>query len=119
MFPSRGLETQARRAPIPSSAPPRSAIYPGESGDIVVVLKPNWIGTDTSTTTHGSVHAYDQHVPVIVHGRAVQAGALLDAGLAGRPRARRSPSLIDLPMPGVDGTALTTASSEPEHASSG
>jgi hypothetical protein len=45
-----------------------------ESGDVIVVLKQNWVGTNTSAATHGSARAYDQHVPLIFMGSPFKAG---------------------------------------------
>ena len=82
--------------------------FAGESGDVTIVLKPNWIGTDTSTTTHGSAQPYDQHVPVVFMGAPFKPGrystpatpADLSVTLA---------SLVGLAMPGADGKVLTQA----------
>jgi predicted AlkP superfamily pyrophosphatase or phosphodiesterase len=107
VFPSAGLEKKTSSVdPIERAA--ALSHYPGESGDIVLVLKPNWIGTDTSTTTHGSMNAYDQHVPVIFWGAAFKPGRY--AGPASpADLAPTLASLIKLPMPGTDGRALTDA----------
>ncbi len=43
------------------------------SGDVLFILAPYWIATETGTT-HGSPWAYDTHVPLIFMGRAVRAG---------------------------------------------
>ena len=41
------------------------------SGDIQIVLKPNWmLGSSTSVTTHGSPHPYDTQVPILFYGPA-------------------------------------------------
>jgi hypothetical protein len=47
--------------------------YAERSGDIIVVPRENWI-LATSTTTHGTLHAYDQLVPVIFYGAGVKPG---------------------------------------------
>jgi predicted AlkP superfamily pyrophosphatase or phosphodiesterase len=45
----------------------------GRSGDLVVVTEPNWyFGGDG--TTHGSLHDYDRHVPLIFLGGGIRAG---------------------------------------------
>ena len=45
----------------------------GRSGDLVVVTEPNWyFGGDG--TTHGSLHDYDRHVPLLFLGGGVRAG---------------------------------------------
>jgi len=60
--------------------------YPGRSGDFVVVPKPYWFyvtadGTPQpgSATTHGSMYAYDQHVPLILFGAGIKSGEYLRA----------------------------------------
>lgn len=73
-----------------------------ESGDLIVVLAPFWIGTNTSATTHGSSREYDQHVPIVFLGRPFKAG---------RYEATASPAdimptlaaAVGLPIPDVDG----------------
>jgi len=49
---------------------------PERSGDIAVVLKPYWMySSSTSMTTHGSPHAYDTQVPILLYGpRWIRAG---------------------------------------------
>lgn len=60
----------------------RQSFHPDRSGDVTAILKPYhflW-GTTTikgggsSCTTHGSPHAYDTHVPLLVFGPGVNAG---------------------------------------------
>ena len=48
--------------------------YPGRTGDLILVTKPNVI-YGTTTTTHGSPYFYDQHVPVIFFGSGIAPGA--------------------------------------------
>lgn len=55
--------------------------YPGRSGDMVVLPKPNWFFVGSARiverggeTTHGTSHAYDAHVPVILYGAGIQGG---------------------------------------------
>ena len=82
VFSSRGLENKrASTDPIERAA--ALGHHPEESGEVTVILKPNWIGTNTSTTTHGSAQPYDQHVPVVFLGSA-QARPLRHAGVASR-----------------------------------
>ena len=107
VFPSRGLE-QKRSSPDPIERAAALSHFPGESGDIVVILKPNWIGTDTSTTTHGSMHAYDQHVPVLFWGAPIKAGRFSTPATPA-DLAPTLAALVKLPMPGADGKALATA----------
>ncbi|MFL5246057.1 MAG: alkaline phosphatase family protein [Gemmataceae bacterium] len=49
--------------------------YPGRSGDVVVIPKPNYILHPLrSGTTHGTPHEYDTHVPLLVCGPGISAG---------------------------------------------
>ncbi len=86
VFPARGLETKRASAnPVERAA--ALSYYPGESGDVVIVLKPNWIGTDTSTTTHGSLNPYRPARAGRVSRGAVQARSLFGCRVARRHRA--------------------------------
>jgi hypothetical protein len=56
------------------------SFHPERSGDVFVVLEPyhllaSPLGTGTS---HGSPHPYDTHVPLLVYGTGVRAGARKD-----------------------------------------
>ncbi len=60
----------------------RLSFDPERSGDVAVVTKPyHLIGevisgkVDNYRTTHGSPHPYDTHVPLLVYGPGVRAGA--------------------------------------------
>lgn len=48
------------------------------SGDIAVVLEPQWFEGGESGTTHGSAYAYDTHVPVIFYGWGIAKGSSAD-----------------------------------------
>jgi hypothetical protein len=49
--------------------------YPGRSGDVVVIPKPNYILHPLrSGTTHGTPHEYDTHVPLLIMGPGISAG---------------------------------------------
>jgi predicted AlkP superfamily pyrophosphatase or phosphodiesterase len=57
------------RAGAPHFDAIRRSWHPGVSGDVQYVLKPYWMmGSSTSITTHGSPHAYDTHVPMLLWG---------------------------------------------------
>jgi hypothetical protein len=104
-LPSAGLERQ-RSSPDPIVRAAALSYVPGRSGQIVIVPKPYYIIGSADGTTHGTHQEYDQHVPLIFFGTGVRAGhfqtptspADLTPTLASR---------IGLPMPGVDGVALT------------
>ena len=53
----------------------KASYHTDRSGDIMVVLKPYWIPNYYLTgTSHGSPHAYDTHVPLVVFGTNVEPG---------------------------------------------
>ncbi len=50
-----------------------SGFNPKRSGDIAIVLEPNYL-PGTSGTTHFSPYAYDRHVPVLFMGPGIKPG---------------------------------------------
>ena len=54
----------------------RLSRFPGRSGDMIIVPKPYWIMSNDATT-HGTLHGYDQRVPVIFLGAGIQPGQYL------------------------------------------
>ena len=48
------------------------------SGDIAVVLEPQWFEGGELGTTHGSAYAYDTHVPVLFYGWGIAKGSSVD-----------------------------------------
>ena len=84
------------------------SFHPDESGDVIVVLKPNWIGTNTSAATHGSARWYDQHVPVIFLGTAIKPGRY-SADASPADIAPTLAATIQLQMSDVDGRVLVDA----------
>ena len=54
----------------------RLSHFPGRSADIIMVPKPYWIA-GRNATTHGTLHGYDQQVPVILLGPGIQPGQYL------------------------------------------
>jgi arylsulfatase A-like enzyme len=62
-----------RSSPDPVKRAAALNYYPGRSGDLIIVPRENWILT-TSATTHGTLYAYDQRVPVILYGPGVKKG---------------------------------------------
>jgi hypothetical protein len=57
---------------------PKAALsyFPGRSGDVMVILKANWIES-SGTTSHGTGYAYDTHVPVLLMGSGIAPGEYL------------------------------------------
>ena len=86
----------------------RLSYVPGRMGDFMLVLKPNWILRSTSGTTHGTLNAHDQRVPVLFFGAGIKPG---------RYAATSSPAdlaptfahLTGIVMPRAQGRALTDA----------
>jgi predicted AlkP superfamily pyrophosphatase or phosphodiesterase len=55
----------------------KKSYHPDRSGDVAVVLHPYCLEADNdypTGTTHGSPHAYDTHVPLLVFGTNVKSG---------------------------------------------
>jgi arylsulfatase A-like enzyme len=81
--------------------------YPGRSGDLIVITKPDVL-FGNAATTHGTPQPYDQHVPVILFGQGikggVQAGAATPADLVATLA-----SMIGVKLPSPDGRVLGAA----------
>jgi predicted AlkP superfamily pyrophosphatase or phosphodiesterase len=110
-MPTRDLPKK-RTSPDPVERAAALSHFPGESGEVQIVLRPNWIGTDTSAATHGTLHPYDQQVPVIFFGRGIRAGRYTDTATP----ADLAPTLaatIGLALPEADGRALKNALKQP------
>lgn len=82
---------------------------PGQSGDLIVVPKRHWIATDSAAATHGTLHPYDQHVPVVLMGRSFIKPGRYPNAASPADLAPTLATLVDLPMPGVDGKVLAVA----------
>lgn len=104
VFPSFGLEKK-RGSTDPVERAAALTYYPGESGDVIVVLKEHWINSADSATTHGTMHPYDQHVPVLFYGKPIKSGRYSDPA-SPADIAPTLASIIKLAMPGVDGKVL-------------
>jgi predicted AlkP superfamily pyrophosphatase or phosphodiesterase len=52
--------------------------YPGRSGDLILVPRPNWVFA-ASGATHGTSHPDDQRVPLVLFGRGIKRGEYDDA----------------------------------------
>ena len=61
----------------PMTRAPALSHYDGRSGDIKVLGRAYWI-TSTDTTTHGTGHRYDTHVPLVLFGQGIKTGEYLD-----------------------------------------
>lgn len=69
------MET-AQTAPIPDDVRTRivNGYCRGRSGDITVVLKPNWYDHGTKGTGHGAWNPYDTHIPLVFMGWGIEHG---------------------------------------------
>jgi len=81
--------------------------FPGRSGDVLIVPKENWLLTGAGTT-HGTLYAYDQRVPVLLYGAGIQPGARNDAATPA-DLAVTVASLVGVSLPSPDGRVLTPA----------
>jgi hypothetical protein len=57
----------------------KAGFYPDRCGDVIFVLKPNWLEGFHRGTTHGTPYEYDTHVPLIWWGYTVKHGSTIDA----------------------------------------
>lgn len=110
-----GIHTAIPRSRLPAGIAETDVIgqqvarsyAPDRCGDILLILKPNWLlGDQTSGTTHGSPFPYDTHVPLLIYGTGVSPGVhstrvsptaigpILSQGLN-----YRAPKASDTPVP--------------------
>ena len=67
------VPAEARTVEDPAMRAAALNYHPGRSGDLIVVPRVHWI-LSTGATTHGTLHPYDQRVPVIFYGAGVASG---------------------------------------------
>lgn len=81
--------------------------HPDLSGDVQYVLKPYWMMASSAAATHGSPHAYDTHVPILLWGpRWVKPGRV-DARVEVVDIAPTLARILELPAPASsEGKAL-------------
>ncbi len=78
------------------------------AADVMIVLEPYWMYSSKGTT-HGSPYAYDTHVPVILMGAGIKAGAYAST-IAVNDIAPTVARLLDVDLPsGSVGRVLTEA----------
>jgi predicted AlkP superfamily pyrophosphatase or phosphodiesterase len=78
--------------------------YPGRSGDLVLVHKPNWV-VGAAGSNHGSIHDYDRHVPVIFFGAGVKPGKY-DRAASPADIAPTLARLLGVKLPHAEGRVL-------------
>ncbi len=64
----------------PLTRPSALSHFEGRSGDIKMLGRSYWI-TSSSTSTHGTGHQYDTHVPVILFGYGIKRGEYLQPSM--------------------------------------
>ena len=66
----RALPPQSPYPETPYLSAVRKAWHRERSADLQVVIRPYWLfgSTQSAGTTHGSPHAYDTHVPILMYG---------------------------------------------------
>jgi len=96
----------------PNSDPILRAIaegfYPGRSGDIYLVVKPNYIFRGATGTSHGTPYEYDQHVPLIFYGAGIVPGTHNERVVI-NDLAPTLAYLADAQMPALPGRVLSNA----------
>ncbi len=85
--------------------------FPGRSGDLLVIPKENWMLIGAGTT-HGTLYAYDQRVPMIFYGAGIQPGAR-DEAVTPADIAPTLASIVGVTLPSPDGHVLTSALKKP------
>lgn len=48
--------------------------FPGRSGDVILIPRPDWFMDENVSTTHGPPYSYNTHVPLILAGDGVRKG---------------------------------------------
>jgi predicted AlkP superfamily pyrophosphatase or phosphodiesterase len=81
--------------------------FPGRSGQLVMVPKPNWL-TTAAGTTHGSANEYDQRVPLLLYGAGIRPGSY-DRAVTPADVAPTLAALVGLAMPEAEGRPLAEA----------
>jgi arylsulfatase A-like enzyme len=83
----------------------------GQSGDLVIAVKPGWMFTG-SGTTHGSLNPDDQRVPIIMFGPGFKAGQYRESATPA-DIAPTLAALIGISLPNAEGRVLRAAMSAP------
>lgn len=70
---------EARTSSDPIRKAAALSYHPARSGDLIIVPRQHWMLSTSSATTHGTLHPYDQRVPVIFYGAGVPTGSRREA----------------------------------------
>jgi arylsulfatase A-like enzyme len=95
----------ARRSTDPQVRAAALSYFRSRSGDLIVLPKENWEITG-SAASHGTLYAYDQHVPIVLFGAGVRAGVRHDA-VTPADIAPTLASRVNVKLPAPDGHALS------------
>ena len=82
--------------------------YAGRSGDIYVIVKPNYVFYGATGTTHGTPHEYDAHVPLIFYGSGIAKG-IHNERVVINDLTPTLAAVADVQMPALPGRVLTDA----------
>jgi predicted AlkP superfamily pyrophosphatase or phosphodiesterase len=81
VYDGRALASNGHAASDPGTEAAAKSYFRGRSGDLLIVLKPNWIFVSDdkavipgNATTHGSPYTYDRDVPLVLFGAGVKPG---------------------------------------------
>jgi predicted AlkP superfamily pyrophosphatase or phosphodiesterase len=85
----------------------RRSFHPDRSPDVVLVERPHYLlGPYLTGTNHGTPHAYDTHVPLLIYGPKVREGARRDlvtpqatAAILARAMNIKPPAHAEAPVP--------------------
>jgi hypothetical protein len=93
----------------------RRSIYPGRSGDVLVLLKPGVLVADDGTSTgHSLPYDYDARVPMILVGSGIRPGSY-DGPILTTCLAPTLGRLLGVPFsPGEDSRVLEEALANPD-----
>jgi len=114
---------RAEQVSIGANAPDRLlraaalSYVPRRSGDLVLVLQPGWMYA-SSGTSHGTAHAYDQHVPMILMGPQITPGEYREDATPA-DIAPTLAALAGIAMPRAEGRVLRSALTAPPSAATG
>ncbi len=97
----------ARSSTDPQVRAAALSYFPGRSGDVIVLLKENWIWT-AAGTNHGSMHDYDRRVPLVLYGAVISPGVREEPATPA-DIAVTVATLVGVPLPSPDGHVLTAA----------
>ena len=108
VFTSDELAGAGARASADPQIPAAAlSYYPGRSGDLILLVKENWIMPATGTT-HGTLYDYDRRVPVLLYGAGIKPGVREEA-VTPADLAVTVAGLVGVKLSSADGQVLTGA----------